>query len=158
MSSERRVIKRELFIAATPETVFGFLVDPAQMAQWIGLSHALEPHPGGGFRIEVSSGHVARGVYTEVTPYRRVAFTWGWETQDPALAALKPGTSLVEFELEPKDGGTLVRFRHSGLPKDLEPMHRERWSFYLARLQAVAGAPGNGVRLPGSTKGGNIED
>ena len=138
MSADGGVIERELFIAATPETVFGYLVDPAQMAQWIGLSHALEPHPGGGFRVEVSSGNVARGVYTEVTPYRRVAFTWGWETQNAALAALKPGTSLVEIELEPKEGGTLVRFRHSGLPQDLESKHRERWSFYLDRLQTVA--------------------
>jgi hypothetical protein len=44
-----------------------------------------------------------------------LAFTWGWETQDEALALLPPGASLVEFELEPKDAGTLVhrmRCRH----------------------------------------------
>jgi uncharacterized protein YndB with AHSA1/START domain len=138
MSGEKGVIEREIFIAAPPETVFGLLVDPVLMAQWLGLPHALEAHPGGAFRVEMSSGHVARGVYTEVTPFRRVAFTWGWETQNPALAALKPGTSLVEIELEAKEAGTLLRFRHSGLPEDLETMHRERWSFYLDRLRAAA--------------------
>jgi uncharacterized protein YndB with AHSA1/START domain len=139
MSGERSVIEREIFIAAAPETVFRFLVEPALMARWIGLSHTLEPQPGGLFRVEVSHGHVARGVYTDVVPPRRVAFTWGWEGQD----VLPPGASLVEIDLEPRDGGTLLRLRHSGLPEAALPpfspaRHGERWSAYLARLAAVA--------------------
>jgi len=51
----------------------------------------------------------------EVIPYPRVVFTWGWESEDSALSALTPGSSAVEFDLESKDGGTLLRFRHSGL-------------------------------------------
>ncbi|HWT83485.1 MAG TPA: SRPBCC family protein [Candidatus Acidoferrum sp.] len=138
MSTGRVIIERTLFIAAAPETVFRFLVDPALMAQWIGLSHKLGPAPGGTFRVEVSRGNVAVGVFTEVTPHRRVAFTWGWESADAALASLKPGTSLVTIELEAKDEGTLLRLRHSGLPEDLERIHGDRWSHYLSRLvQAV---------------------
>jgi uncharacterized protein YndB with AHSA1/START domain len=109
------------------------------MAEWFGLSHALEAHPGGIFRVECNNRNFACGVYTEVIPSRRVAFTWGWEGPDQDLAALKPGTSLVEIELEPKNGGTLLRFRHSGLTKALERMHAERWIYYLGRLQEVAG-------------------
>jgi uncharacterized protein YndB with AHSA1/START domain len=73
------VVERKIFVAASPETVFGFLVDGALMAQWFGLSHTLEPRPGGLFRVECSNGNVALGQYTEVVPHRRVAFTWGWE-------------------------------------------------------------------------------
>jgi uncharacterized protein YndB with AHSA1/START domain len=84
-------VEQEIFIAASPDTVFRFFVDPVSMARWIGQQHTLDPRPGGIFRVEVSSGAVASGAYTEITPYRRVAFTWGWEGRDD----LPPGGSLV---------------------------------------------------------------
>jgi uncharacterized protein YndB with AHSA1/START domain len=141
MSKERVTIERAVFVAATPETVFGFFTDPALMGQWIGLSHTLEAKPGGTFRVEVSRGNVAVGVFTELEPHRRVAFTWGWESADAVLASLEPGRSLVEIELQPQPGGTLVRLRHSGLPEDLEEIHGERWSYYLDQL-AQGARPG----------------
>jgi uncharacterized protein YndB with AHSA1/START domain len=137
MSSEGGVIEREVFIDAPPKMVFEFLVDARLMARWIGSFQQIDPQPGGIFQVEVSAGNIARGQYTEVVPFRRVAFTWGWSSHDPELAALRPGTSLVEIELEPKDGGTLLRLHHSRLPHGLEPIHAERWSVYLGRLAAV---------------------
>jgi len=137
MSSEGGVIEREVFIDAPPKMVFEFLVDAQLMARWIGSFRQIDPQPGGIFQVEVSAGNIARGQYTEVVPFRRVAFTWGWSSQDPELAALRPGTSLIEIELEPKDGGTLLRLHHSRLPGALEPIHAERWSVYLGRLAAV---------------------
>ena len=115
--------------------MFGFLVDPSLMAEWFGISHILEARPGGTFRVEVSQGNVAIGVFTEVTPYRRVAFTWGWESADAALAELKPGASRVAIDLHPQGGGTLLRLTHTGLPKKLENIHAERWALYLGRLE-----------------------
>jgi uncharacterized protein YndB with AHSA1/START domain len=139
MPENAGAIEREIFIAATPEEVFRYLVEPNLMARWIGLSHQLEPQAGGRFRVEVSSGNIARGLYTEVAPHRRVAFTWGWESQDAGLAALPPGASLVEIDLA-KDGGTLLRLRHSRLPADLAERHGARWLSYLVQLQARATA------------------
>jgi uncharacterized protein YndB with AHSA1/START domain len=110
--------------------------DPELMAQWIGSFHRLDPRPGGVFQAEVSPGNIARGKYTEVVPFSRVAFSWGWISQDAELAALRPGASLVEIELEAKEGGTLLRLRHSRLPRTLTDIHRDRWSIYLARLEA----------------------
>jgi uncharacterized protein YndB with AHSA1/START domain len=138
MSGEGGVIEREILISASPETVFGFLIDPALMAHWIGAFHKLESHAGGIFQVEVSPGNVARGVFTEVTPPHRVAFTWGWESEDPTLAMVPPGTSLVEIELVRVASGTLLRFRHSRLPEATSEMHRKRWSHYLGRLQSAA--------------------
>ncbi len=83
MADQETGIECEIFIAATPETVFRFLVDPTLMVDWIGLTHTLDPRPGGVFRVEVSKGNVAGGVYTEVIPARRVVFTWGWESAPP---------------------------------------------------------------------------
>jgi uncharacterized protein YndB with AHSA1/START domain len=109
MSGQGGVIERQIFIAASPETVFSFLVAPGLVAHWFGVFHSLDPRPGGLFQVEVSHGNVARGTYTEVTPPCRVAFTWGWDSDDPSLALTPPGTSLVEIELEPKDGGTCAK-------------------------------------------------
>jgi uncharacterized protein YndB with AHSA1/START domain len=82
-------------------------------------------------------GYQRCGEYTEVVPFRRVVFTWGWSSAQPDLAALRPGTSLVEIELEPRDGGTQLRLRHSRLPEGLQPIHAERWSVHLSRLAVL---------------------
>ena len=144
MSDEEGVIEREIFISAPPEIVFDFLIAPALMAHWIGAFHKLDPHPGGIFQMEVSPGSVARGIYTEVSPPHRVAFTWGWESKDPALAMLPPGDSLVEIELMRVERGTLLHLRHSRLPEATSELHRDRWSHHLAVLQSVACRRGGG--------------
>jgi uncharacterized protein YndB with AHSA1/START domain len=134
MNREGGVIEREVFVAAPPETVFKILTDARSMANWLGSVQQLDPQPGGVFQVELSPGNIASGEYTEVVPFRRVAFTWGWTSPRPDLAALRPGTSLVEIELEPQDGGTRLRLRHSRLPDGLRPIHDERWSAHLGRL------------------------
>jgi uncharacterized protein YndB with AHSA1/START domain len=138
MPNDPGAIEREIFIELSPEEVFRYLVEPMLMARWIGLSHDLDPRPGGRLRIEVSSGNVACGRYVEVVPPWRVVFTWGWESRDAELSLVPPGASLVEVDLKAKDRGTLLRLRHSRLPANLADRHGERWSFYLANLQGQA--------------------
>lgn len=38
-------IEREIFIAASPETVFRYFVERAFMARWFGEQHTLDPRP-----------------------------------------------------------------------------------------------------------------
>jgi uncharacterized protein YndB with AHSA1/START domain len=131
------VIELTIFIAAPAEIVFDFLLKPELLARWIGRSRAHDPKPGDPFGLEfVGNDYVARGTYREITPPRRLAFTWGWEGRDD----FPPGISLVEIELEPQNGGTVLRLRHSGLPKDPSDdlsgvNHQERWQRYLSRLR-----------------------
>src|SRR6516162_287731 len=63
MSGERTAIERERFIAAVPETVFGFLIDPALTGQWIagGMAFLRSSHKKGG-RSHDSQGSLERGV------------------------------------------------------------------------------------------------
>ena len=137
------VVEREIFVfvafCAVRVTVFEFFRDPALMVHWLGRGHVLDGRPGGAFRVEVSDGNIASGTYTVVDPPRRIAFTWGWETQNFAEVDLPPGGSLVEIELAPKGGGTLVRLRHRGLPEPMLETHRERWGGYLQRLRSACG-------------------
>lgn len=104
MNDERGVVKRETFISASPEVVFSFLTAPALMTHWMGASHKLEPRPDRTFQVEVSPGNIARGVFTEVTPPHRVAFTWGWESQDQELGTLQPGAIARRDRTHQKGG------------------------------------------------------
>jgi hypothetical protein len=63
-----------------------------------------------------------------------------------SAAALPPGRSRVEIELEPKDGGTLLRLRHRGLPTTARAPftpdeHGKRWAHYLAQLAKQCAPP-----------------
>lgn len=63
MSTEQVVIEQEIFVAASPETVFDFLTDPALMEDWLGVSQELDARPGGLLRIQFSGGDIARCHY-----------------------------------------------------------------------------------------------
>src|SRR5947207_2616651 len=99
------VIEREVRIAAPPETVFEFFVDPEKYVRWKGRMAWLDPRPGGEYRVAINDQAVAKGAFVEIDPPRRVVFTWGWEGTD----AVPPGSSTVEVTLEPDGEGTILR-------------------------------------------------
>jgi uncharacterized protein YndB with AHSA1/START domain len=138
-------IQREMTIDADAATVFAFFTDPERLIRWIGVSAELEPQPGGIMLVDVHPGFVARGTFKEVVPVSRLAYTWGWE----GGTRVPPGSSLIEIDLTPKNGSTLVRFTHSGLPPEEIQPHAEGWTHYLGRLAiaAAGGDPGPDPRL-----------
>ena len=132
------VVEREIRIAARPETVFDFLVDPEKMVRWKGRCAELDPRPGGVYRVEISDQAIARGEYVEIERPKRVVFTWGWEGQETGPHGVAPGSSRVEVELSPDGDGTLVRLRHLDLPEDEREIHGQGWDNYLGRLAKAA--------------------
>jgi uncharacterized protein YndB with AHSA1/START domain len=128
-------IRREFTLEADAATVFAFFTDPQRLMRWIGVSAELDPRPGGIFLLEVHPGRVARGEFKEVLPVSRLAYSWGWEGN---LENVPPGSSLIEIDLLPNNGSTLVRFTHSGLPAEAVPGHSEGWTHYLKRLAIAA--------------------
>ncbi len=126
-------VEREVRIAASPEVIYDFFIDPARMIQWKGTDAALDPRPGGIYRVNVTGRDIARGEYVELVPYSRVVFTWGWE--DGPIA---PGSSTIEISLIPDGAGTVVRLRHSGLSSEAAAQHAEGWEHFLPRLAAAA--------------------
>ena len=123
-------------IAASPETVFDYLVDPVRFVLWMGVAANLDPRPGGGYHITVGPDAVAAGEYRVVDPPRRLVFTWGWRG-DPDVPA---GSTTVEILLTPDEEGTRLELRHSGLPgKQSRTRHSEGWEMFLDRLTALIG-------------------
>jgi uncharacterized protein YndB with AHSA1/START domain len=133
----KAVVEVEVRIAASPETVFDFLVDPDKLIQWMGRSARLDPRPGGRFHCDMNGVNIAGGEYLEVEPPSRAVFTWGWEGERMSIG---PGGSTVEVLLEPDGDGTHVRLIHRDLPtEESARKHGHGWDHYLARLAAAAG-------------------
>jgi uncharacterized protein YndB with AHSA1/START domain len=140
-TTEQIVFERQVQIAASPETVWEFLVDPEKLARWKGrLAETFEPTPGGAYRIEVVPGHIASGEFVELDPPRRIVYTWGWEPDGDGPNVIPPGASTIEIELVPEDGGTRLLFTHRDLPnRDAADRHAHGWNHYLERLAIAAG-------------------
>ena len=140
--AEALVVQRELRIDASPETVFEFFTDPEKMRLWMGTEAELEPQPGGTLRIVIKPGSVAVGEFVRVERPHVLEFTWGWEGPDQPVP---PGSSTVSVTLRSDGDGTILTFRHAGLPTDeMMRAHGEGWDAYLARLAIAApgGDPG----------------
>ena len=150
-ASTETAVRREIAIAASPETIWEFLVDPEKATRWMGQSATFDPRPGGEYRVEVLSGNVAVGEFVEFDPPHRLVWTWGWEPGSPSPEA--PGSSTIEVELVPEGDGTRLRFTHSGLPR------RRRHAEARTRVGPLPGAPRRSspvattrAAIPGSMK------
>lgn len=101
----------------------------------MGTEAAIDPRPGGEFRLNVDGEHIASGQIQEVDPPRRVVLTWGWE----GSIDVPPGSTRVEITLEPRGNETLLLLRHTELPNQAEvASHNAGWTRYLAQLASKA--------------------
>jgi uncharacterized protein YndB with AHSA1/START domain len=147
--TEPLVVQRETHIAAPPSTVFAFLTDPEKIVSWMGAEAQTEMHPGGLYLLKGVNGRsTARGAFREVVPVHRLAYRFGWEGDEE----VPPGSSLVEIDLIDRDGGTLLRMTHSGLPSEAKRVgHAKGWAHYLGRLAIAAAGKNPGADLgPGA--------
>jgi uncharacterized protein YndB with AHSA1/START domain len=151
-TAEKVSLEREVAIAASPETVWEFLVDPDKATRWMGQACSFEARPGGEYRCDVIPGHTARGEFVELDPPNRLVFTWGWEPGEDGPNPVPPGSSTIEIELTPDGDGTKLRFTHRDLPSaEAAESHGHGWDHYLERLATAApgGDPGTDPWLTG---------
>ena len=151
-TTETTSVEREIAIAASPETVWQFLVDPEKAVRWMGEACSFHARPGGEYRCDVIPGHTASGEFVEVDPPHRLVFTWGWEPGKDGPSPVPPGSSTIEIELEPSGGGTTLRFTHRDLPNaESADSHAHGWDHYLERLvtASAGGDPGRDPWLDG---------
>ena len=116
IAPERSIVVTRVFDAPR-ELVFKAWIDPKQVAQWFPPKDftapvcEIDPRPGGIFRIVMKgpkgqpfngADFPGEGVFTEVAPNDRLAFTFAGEGDSPP-----PMLMTVLFE-EDGDGGTKV--------------------------------------------------
>ncbi|WP_219835735.1 SRPBCC domain-containing protein [Paenibacillus sp. R14(2021)] len=140
-STSSDTIRKELFIACSPETLFSFFTQPDKLVRWMGRHVLLDPSIGGKYRIDVNGSDVAMGEYKEIVPNEKIVMSWGWEKSK----TVPPGSSTVEFRLTPQDNGTLLVLTHYGLPATDIASHVQGWTHYMPRVQAAAQGQDPGI-------------
>jgi glutathione S-transferase len=95
---------------------------------------AVDPRVGGAWRLvmQARDGSLFKvgGVYRELRPPERIAYTWQWE--EGAMAGV---STLIEVSLAERDGGTSLEMRHSGFPADAaRDAHGRGWNGSLNKL------------------------
>ena len=131
------VLRVSKHLKAPRPLVFKMFTDGAHLARWFGpLGHTctecvVEPKVGGRFYAALNGPdgvlRRVRGVFTDVTPNQRLAFTWAWldETGEPREPDLN---TVVTITLEARGDETELNLRHDGFPNaERAGMHDKGW-------------------------------
>jgi uncharacterized protein YndB with AHSA1/START domain len=117
---------------APAQAVFDAFTSPEVMRRWWHVEQdwstavaEVDLRLGGAVRVVMRAAdgteYGGGGVYTEIDPPRRLAFTWLWDDND--------ARQMIEIDFEETDGATLVRFTHSGLwSEEAVRSHDGGWS------------------------------
>jgi uncharacterized protein YndB with AHSA1/START domain len=140
VATDAHAIRVSRRIRATPERLFRAWTDPAQLRHWWRMNEPgwtfagaeLDVRVGGAYRLGMTSPegktHVAVGVYREVVPPVRLAFTWEWEDPNSSV-----GDTLVTIDLlDAGDGRTDVVLTHTRFASaDRAANHERGWTQLL---------------------------
>ena len=133
----RRVLK------ASPERVFEALLEPDLIRRWMCpevltvASIENDPVVGGNFRLVMLEAdgrtYPAGGIYREIDPPHRLAFSWTWETG--VMAGIE---TEISIELTAQGGETLFVMTHSNLPSEAEREgHHGGWTSAINQLERM---------------------
>ena len=127
---------------AAPEEVWRAWTEPEEMKRWWGpgkndvvrLAEA-DVRVGGSFRVAFTSDSdemlEVSGVYSEIVPHRKLAFTWAWKSAPEQ-------ESRVTVTFEPSGSGTDLTLLHEQFfDAGARDAHEEGWSNALAKIDAV---------------------
>jgi uncharacterized protein YndB with AHSA1/START domain len=126
-------------IAAPPDRVFDYFVQPELLVRWMGDRARLEARDGGLFAVDIN-GVVIRGHFVRVERPHRIEIAWG----EAGNEAMPPGSTRLVVQLRAHGAGTLVELEHSGLVAEEAEKHAVGWPHFLLRLgvSASGGDPG----------------
>jgi uncharacterized protein YndB with AHSA1/START domain len=128
--AETRSILKEIFVDAPPAVVWDALTLAEELERWFPLRARVEGGADGRIWLSWGEGAEAEAPISVWEPERR--FGWAMEFGGHRLA--------VDFHLEAKDGGTVLRLVHSGFDASAEwdaeyHMTVGGWSYFLENLR-----------------------
>jgi len=98
-------VTRTAVLPAEPGKVWEAVGSPERLSRWLGVQVDVDIRPGGKGTVREPDGAVRWVVVEEVEPGARLTFHWWPSNPDEA--------STVVIDLEPVEGGTLVRVTES---------------------------------------------
>jgi len=144
-------IRKQLLIQAPPSRVWRALTDATEFGAWFRVrleSPFVVGQATSGQITHKGWEHVRFTLRTEaIEPETRFAYRWHPYAVDMGKDYSSEAMTLVEFLLEPKDGGTLLTVVESGFDR-LPPERRDEawrmnergWDEQLRNVQAHVGA------------------
>jgi uncharacterized protein YndB with AHSA1/START domain len=122
------VVRFERTFPHTPTHVWDAITDPDRLAKWFPSTVEFDELRAGApitFRFTDHPIAPMSGSFREVTPPRRLSFTWG--------------DDMLTFELEERDGGTACRLAFSVVPDSADKAARDSagWDDCLDTLDRV---------------------
>jgi uncharacterized protein YndB with AHSA1/START domain len=121
-------LDRTVLIRASRETVFGFLTNTPEWAEWWGAGSTIDARPGGRMFIRHSNGVEASGEVLEVHAPERMVFTYGYVSRPPS----PPGSSRVTIRLDSHPQGTLLQLTHEFADVEARDEHVQGWRFQFS--------------------------
>ncbi len=132
-------LKRRL--NAAPEKVYAAWTNPAHLTKWFGPdtgavhSAVTDVRVGGRYAIEFSTEdgerHHVSGIYREVEPNRKLAFTWAWRT-------MPERESFVTVTIKPDGDGCILTLHHEQFfDEPARDRHEYGWTGCLDKLERV---------------------
>jgi uncharacterized protein YndB with AHSA1/START domain len=131
--TDKRTLRIERTYRAPIDRVFDAWTSPEVLRRWWRTQRDWETSEaevdlrvGGAVRVAMrdpatGTEHAGGGVYTEVDPPTRVAFTWLWDGDTRR--------TLIEVDFEERDGVTAVRFTHRDLwDEEAFRSHEDGWT------------------------------
>jgi uncharacterized protein YndB with AHSA1/START domain len=118
-------------IAAPIDLVWSLISTSEGLTEWMAVEATLDLRVGGRIRWVHDNGWVVAGTVREVTPMRRLAYTYGWEHGGFPVAL---ESSVVTIELTARGGVTELAIRHEGLTPEMADHHAAGWALFVGRL------------------------
>jgi uncharacterized protein YndB with AHSA1/START domain len=140
--AETTTLELRRTMAHAPQKVYAAFTEPARIVQWFGprgyetIDAQVDLRAGGAYRFTMRQADGGEpfsvaGVYEEIVPGKRLAFTWHWENSKPG----EEFDSLVTVEFLDAAEGTELVLRHERFPAaEVRDKHIQGWSSTLERL------------------------
>jgi uncharacterized protein YndB with AHSA1/START domain len=137
--TQKARVQVEAVIPGNPRAVFDAWVNPSKLGQWFCGTKASQVEAyicarEGGCYFIVMKGEKDwphAGNYLEVSPGRRLRFTW-------YTPSTNNQRSDVDVAFTAVGDGTRVTIVHEALPEAMAPAHHEGWSELLRQLREVS--------------------
>lgn len=131
---------------ATPERVFAAFTSLEAMAAWFGppgctfLGDSVDFRVGGAYRIRLNTPDgefIVAGIYREITPSTKLAFTWQWQDDEDWAGTI----SEITCEFTQHGSETELTLTQTGFPMpESRNRHEHGWTGCFDKLAAALAA------------------
>ena len=144
MPTDDSSIFLEITFKSPIEKIWEAWTNPKVIMNWFGsnpkgkvLKAALDVRPGGYFEITFQDSdltkHTCSGIYDEVRPLSKLAFSWQWKNE--------PGVeSFITVLLTSEEKFTRMQFQHKNFGTGSKHDYTQGWQNTFSKLESVVAA------------------